>query len=126
MSMQVGRDIQYIQTGNRSHRLRITMKTENKIAWPQGKRRARALDREKMQVRQAVPDLIAREAAEFASRQDANRPAALEDIRRRVTQTRSATFERAFFECLAEWLEGRGHDAAAAVVREFIDAHIVA
>jgi hypothetical protein len=100
------------------------MNTDNKTGSPPGKRRVRALEREKMRVRQSVPDLIAREAAEIASRQHENRVVALDDIRLRVTRDQGVLFERAFFECLAEWLDTRQHEAATVAVRAFIDAHL--
>ncbi|HTJ93344.1 MAG TPA: hypothetical protein VL424_09585 [Pararobbsia sp.] len=100
------------------------MNTDNKMSGPPGKRRTRALEREKVRVRQSVPDLVAREAAEIASRQHENRVVALDDVRDRVTRNLGPLFERAFFECLAEWLGERRHEAANATVRAFIDAHL--
>jgi hypothetical protein len=100
------------------------MNIDHKPAGLPGKRRLRALEREKVRVRQSVPDLIAREAAEVASRQHENRAAALDDIRQRLTLRQSPQFERAFFECLAEWLVEREHEAAIVAVRAFIDAHL--
>ena len=100
------------------------MNIDNKTGSPPNKRRARALEREKVRVRQSVPDLIAREAAEIASRQHENRSVALDGIRQRVTREQGVLFERAFFECLAEWLHTRHHEAATVAVRAFIDAHL--
>ncbi|CAM2138587.1 Arc family DNA-binding protein [Pararobbsia alpina] len=100
------------------------MNTDNKTGGPPGKRRVRALEREKTRVRQTVPDLIAREAAEIASRQHENRAVALDEIRQRVTHNQGVLFERAFFECLAEWLQARSHEAATVAVRAFIEAHL--
>jgi hypothetical protein len=100
------------------------MNTDNKTPGPPGKRRTRALEREKIRVRQTVPDLIAREAAEIASRQHENRASALSDIRLRVTHAQGVLFERAFFECLAEWLAAREHEAATVAVRAFVDEHL--
>lgn len=99
-----------------------TMEIKNKTVVPARKRQMRALEREKIRVRQSVPDLIAREAAEIASRQHENRASALDDARRRLTRTQTALFQRAFFECVAEWLGERHHEAATAATRQFIDA----
>jgi hypothetical protein len=87
-------------------------------------RSAKALEKEKAHIRQALPDILAREASELASKQRDNRAAALNDIRRRVTHGQLARFEWAFFECLFEWLAQRDHHEAAQLVRVFIDERL--
>ncbi|RKP58401.1 hypothetical protein [Pararobbsia silviterrae] len=100
------------------------MNIRNKVVTPDGKRRLRALEREKMHVRLSIPDLVAREAAELASRRHENRMSALDDIRRRITRGQTALFERAFFECLADWLGERQHQDATDIVRDYIASHL--
>ncbi|CAB3778647.1 hypothetical protein [Pararobbsia alpina] len=81
----------------------------------------RALEKEIARIRDALPDIVAREASEIASKQHDNRVAALDDIQRRITQGERTPFAQAFFECLLEWLAQREHYDTAQAVRTFID-----
>jgi hypothetical protein len=87
------------------------------------RRFVKALEKEQTHIRQTLPDILAREASEIASKDKSNRDTALHDVRRRITHGQLAPFERAFFECLFEWLADREHRDAAHQVRAFIDAH---
>jgi hypothetical protein len=84
----------------------------------------RALDQEMARIRHALPDILAREASEIASKLRDNRLAALDDVRRRITQGEQFPFAVAFFECLFEWLAQREHHDTAQAVRKFIDEHL--
>ena len=85
----------------------------------------RVLEREQARIRHALPDILAREASEIASKQRVNRAAALDDVRLRITRGEQTPFAQAFFECLFEWLSEHEHRDAAVTVRSFIDEHLL-
>jgi hypothetical protein len=85
----------------------------------------RVLEREQSRIRHALPDILAREASEIASKQHGNRGPALDDVHRRITRGEQTPFAQAFFECLFEWLSEHGHRDAALTVRSFIEEHLL-
>jgi hypothetical protein len=84
----------------------------------------RALEQEKARIRHALPDILAREASEIASKQHNNRLAALDDVQRRIMHGEHTLFALAFFECLHEWLAQHEHHDTARTVRAFIDERL--
>ncbi len=97
------------------------MEKEKKINRLPAPKPDRALDQEMARIRRAMPDILARETAEIASKLHDNRMAALHDVERRITQGEHNAFAQAFFECLYEWLAQREHHDTARAVRKFID-----
>ena len=100
------------------------MNKEKKIEIRSPLKPDRALGREMARIRHALPDILAREASEIASKQHDNRLAALDDVKRRITHGEQFPFALAFFECLFEWLAQREHHDSARIVRQFIDERL--